>query len=294
MVRRMTEKVDRREAPVARALSVLLLVGAGIRIAAAIVSGFVEWHESQPPFVAPGRDRAVDVLTTFGAAGDGTGVLLLAAASATAWWTYRLGDERAASVQRIVAWLAALTALLALMQGVGLGLLFAAAPAHQDGRFIKVEGDALAYLVLALGVLYVARRLASIADESMQIDIGVDAFVFAVDRRSGDVRAFLSAAEAQRRMHVYSVEDDEFAFYTDEGVVLDASIVDDRIVLQSTEQVRPTELLERLKEFANRRGITVDDVDDATAYAVPISRWHWLEMWPPWLRPIGMLFRRTG
>jgi hypothetical protein len=292
----MTEGVQRSESHLAWLALLLLAVGTGLRLATSIVSGFVEWHDSDASIVPPGRARAFDVLTTFGASGDGTGVLLMAAAAAAAWWVYRLRDPRAVAGQLTVAWLSGVTAVLAAMQGVGVALAFSLAPGRQTSRFIQVEGYAVAYLVLAVGVLLVTRRLALLADERALADEDLDAFVFAVDRKSGDVRAFLSASDAVRRMHVYSVEDSEFIFYTDEGVVLDASVVDDRIVLRPTEEVHQDALLVQLKEFANRRGITVDDddADDPTAYAIPISRWHWLEMWPPWMRPIGMLFRRTG
>jgi len=293
----MTERVERRETRVLWLASAVLAVGAALRLAGSIIAGFVEWHDSgDAAFGEPARARVFDVLTTFGGAGDGTGVLLLVAAAAAVWWLYRLGDPRAAAMWPVTAWLAGVTALLALMQVVGVGLVFSLNTSNQTARFIQAEGDGVAYLVLALGLVFVTRWFTVLADEQALADDDIDAFVFAVDRKSGDVRAFLSAREAVRRMHVYSVEDNEFIFYTDEGVVLDASVVDDRIVLRPTEETQLVELLVQLKEFVNRRGITVDeeDVNDPTAYAIPISRWHWLEMWPPWMRPIGMLFRRTG
>lgn len=294
----MTEGVERREARVVWLVTAVLAVGAALRLISSIIAGFVEWHDSgDAAFVEPGRARAFDVLTTFGGAGDGTGVLLLVAAAAAAvWWLHRFADPRAAAMLLATAWLAGVTAILALMQVVGVALVFSLNTSNQTARFIQAEGDGVAYLVLALGVIYVTRWFTVLADERALADDDLDAFVFAVDRKSGDVRAFLSAGDAVRQMHVYSVEDNEFIFYTDEGVVLDASVVDDRIVLRPTEEAQPAELLLQLKEFANRRGIRVDeeDVNDPTAYAIPISRWHWLEMWPPWMRPIGMLFRRTG
>jgi hypothetical protein len=129
-----------------------------------------------------------------------------------------------------------------------------------------------------------------------EVERGEVRSVFAVDRATSDVHAFLSVGDATRRVHRYSIEDDEFAFYTDEGTVLDAEVVDGRIRLQLTDEVQRNELLARLRQFVVRRGITIDaeDADDPLAYAGPISRWHWLEMWPPWMRPIGMLFRRRG
>jgi len=286
----MTEGVRTGDLRIVRATSLVLVAGAGIRLLAAVVAGFVDWHDSGSYFPA-GRVRAFDVLTTFGAAGDGTGVLLAVAAAATVWWLSWRDGSIASSLRASVMWLFGVTAALAAADGIGFGFLYSYESERQTPRLIHTEGFTLAYIVVTVGGLLLLRRLGDAIAAQDSDDL--DAFVFAVDRKSGDVRAFLSAGEAKRRMHVYSVEDDEFAFYTDEGTVLAATVVDDRIVLRPTDQQRLGELVESLKEFANRRGITIDDedADDPTAYAVPIGRWHWLEMWPPWMRPIGMLFR---
>lgn len=290
----MTEEVERAEGRLAWLVSLILVVAVGVRIGAAVVAGFVEWNDPESAFAGTGRARAYDVLSTFGAAGDGTGVVLLLAAAVLVWFAARLDDGRAPTLWPVLGWLFAGTAALAVMQGIGSGLVYTLPPGHQTARLIETEGFALATVLICVCGVVVVQRLGRIIDDRVLAYDDLDAFVFAVDRKSGEVRAFLSPHEASRRMHLYSVEDDEFAFYTDEGVVLEATVVDDRIVLRPTERQHPAELLESLKEFANRRGIKVDedDADDATAYALPISRWHWLEMWPPWMRPIGMLFRR--
>ena len=290
----MAEGVGRVEPRIVRALALVLLTGAGVRLLAAVVAGFVEWHDENPPFPT-GRARAFDVLTTFGAGGDGAAIVLAMLATLAVWAVVRGDDPLAGTLQTATGWVLGVTALLACLEATGVGLVFSLGPSAQTSRIVITGGFALAALVLAIGGIVLTRQLAVSLEEQVATD-DVDAFVFAVDRHTGDVRAFLSVREAARRMHIYSIEEDEFAFYTDEGVVLDASVEDDRIVLRPTDQQEAAELLERLKDFANRRGISVDadDVDDPTAYAVPISRWHWLEMWPPWMRPIGMLFRRTG
>jgi hypothetical protein len=291
---RMTEGVGFGESRFVRSLCLLLLAAAGVRLTASVVAGFVEWHHSTGPIFPAGRARAFDVLTTFGAAGDGTGVLLALAAAAVILWLSWRGDPLGESLRAWVIWVFGVTAALAVAEGVGVGLLFSLQSSDQVARFIQAEGFALAYVIAAVGGVMLTGRFGLLLDEQRVPD-NIDAFVFAVDRKSGDVRAFLSVGEASRRMHVYSVEEDEFTFYTDEGVVLDASVDADRIMLRPTDDEQAAELLERLKDFANRRGIRVDpeDVDDPTAYAVPINRWHSLEMWPPWMRPIGMLFRRS-
>lgn len=286
----MTDGVRSGDLRILRAMSMVLVAGAGIRLLASVVAGFVDWHDSGSVFPAA-RVRVFDVLSTFGAAGDGSGVLLALAAAATVWWLSWRDDAAATSLRASLMWIFGVTAALALADGVGFGFFYSYESEHQTPRLIHTEGFALAYIVVTVGALLLLRQLGDAIAAQDSDDL--DAFIFAVDRKGGDVRAFLSAGEAKRRMHVYSVEDDEFAFYTDEGSVLEATVVDDRIVLRSTDQQGLAELVESLKEFANRRGITIDDedADDPTAYAVPIGRWHWLEMWPPWMRPIGMLFR---
>jgi len=290
----MTEEVERSEAGLAWLASLLLATAVALRIGVAVVAGFVEWSDPESAFAGTGRARAYDVLSTFGAAGDGTGIVLLLAATAMVLWAARLDDARAPTLWPALGWLFAVTGALAAMQGIGFGFVYTFPPGHQTARLIETEGFALASVLLCVGGVIVVQRLGRINDARQLVDDDLDAFVFAIDRKSDDVRAFLSAHDAVRRMHVYSVEDDEFAFYTDEGTVLEATVVADRIVLRPTDHQRPAELLESLKDFANRRGIKVseDDADHPTAYAVPIDRWHWLEMWPPWMRPIGMLFRR--
>jgi hypothetical protein len=197
----------------------------------------------------------------------------------------------------LVGWAFGLTAVLAVMQGVGFGLIYSLPiGAHQTARLVESEGFALAYVLVSVGGLLAMRQLSLAVDAQLIAEDDVDALVFAVDRSTGDVRAFFSAAEAIRRMHVYSIEDDEFAFYTDEGVVLHAAVVDGRVRLEPTDTAQPGQLLATLKEFAGRRGITIDPAaaDDPAAYVAPISQWQWLEMWPPWMRGLGRLFRRTG
>lgn len=289
----MAAEVETRGPQLARLLSLLLLVGAALRLLTSIAAGFLEWHHSAGA-LPPGRGQAYDVLSTFGAAGDGTGVLLLVAAVATAWWAARLGDPRAETLWPLIGWAFGLTAVLAAMQGVAFGLFYSL-PFGQDqtARLVQTEGYALAYVLISVGGVVVATRLRQVADERLLADDDLDAFVFAVDRATGDVRAFFSGAEATRRMHVYSVEDNEFAFYTDEGVLLEAAVVDGRISLQPTDLAHPDELIAALKEFALRRGIGIDpaDADEPTAYVTPISNWHWLDMWPPWTRGFGLLLR---
>lgn len=288
----MREGVAAVDTRLARAVATLLLVATGIRSLASIIAGFVEWHDSAQVFPAAGSARAADVLTAFGSSGDGTGILLVAAAAVGVWWCLRAGDAGAAKLRLAVNWSFGIVATLSVLTAIGLSLF--ASFDNQNSRAILASGFALAYVVVAVGCVALLQRYDVANNElAFEDDPDIDAFIFAVDRKSGDVRAFLSAQQAVRGMHVVWVEDDEFAFYTDEGLVLDASVVDERVVFQPTETDRSDQLLAQLTEFVTRRGIKVDpaEADDPAAYAVPIARWRGLEMWPPWLRPLGLLFQ---
>lgn len=292
----MREGAAALDTRLARAVATLLLVATGIRSFASIIAGFVEWNDSARAGFPPGRVRAADVLTAFGSGGDGTGILLVVAAAAAVWWCLRVGDAAAVRLRVAVNWAFAVVATLSVLTAIGLGLFDVFG--NQKSHTILASGFALAYVVVAVGCAALLQRY-DVAINELAFDDGdsdIDAFVFAVDRKSGDVRAFLSARQAVRGMHAVWVEDDEFAFYTDEGLVLDASVVDERIVFRPTETDRSDELLAHLNEFVSRRGIKVNpaDADDPAAYAVPIARWRGLEMWPPWLRPLGLLFQPRG
>ena len=285
----MREGANALDARLARAVATLLLVATGIRSLTSIIAGFVAWNRAG---YEPSRLRAGDVLLKFGSAGDGVSILLVTAAAAAVWWCLRTGDSAAPALHLAVNGAFGLVAVLAVIYAVGAGLFFPFIGVTSDS--VVGIGDALAYIVIAIGSIGLLWRYdVAINESAFEDDPDIDAFVFAVDRKTGDVRAFLSAQQAVRGMHAVWVEDDEFAFYTDEGLVLDASVVDDRVVFHPTETDRADELLTQLNEFVTRRGIKVDpsDADDPAAYAVPIARWRGLEMWPPWLRPLGLLFQ---
>jgi hypothetical protein len=210
------------------------------------------------------------------------------------WRVSRAGDPLAATLRTSLCWVLGVTAALASLNAIGTGIFFSAFPIDQDSRVVANAGFALAAVVLTGGGIVLTRQLAAAVDDRPLVGDDIDAFVFAVDRHNGDVRAFFTAQDAVRQMHAYSIEDDEFVFYTDEGVVLRASVEADRVALHLTNEERLTELLAYLKEFANRRGIRIDDdeADDPTAYVDRVNRWQWLEKWPPWMRPLGYVFRR--
>jgi hypothetical protein len=282
-----------REIDLVRGLAVVIVAAVGVRLVNAVAAGISELAQSHDDFPNTWIDRG-QTLLNFGSAGDGVDVLLCLTAAALVWWLLR-ADEPAERLRSATAAVFVLVALSALTSAVGY-VFFAVGPGEvQWYAQFRGTGDSLVYMALAIAGYVTTRRLAFLpgaAGEAFADD--GDPLVFAVDRQSGDVRAYFSVDEAARRTHVYSVEDDEYAFYTDEGDVIAVTIEQDRVMMRPTDANGRDELLERLKEFVVRRDIHVDvlDADDPTAYAGPISDWQWLQLWPGWLRWMGRLLRR--
>lgn len=287
----MTSPDTLREDRLVDVFATLVLVLAAGRLVTGFAAGILEWAHGAPVGFSDERLHLGDSLATFGQGGDSVGVVLPIVAALLVWWRARRIDAGAATFS-YVEMVFGLTAAAACAQGIGNGIIVSGGPVTW-WRFIVVVGTPLTCLVVAVAGLVTTRRLAFAVDARVGNEAAVDAIVYAVDRATGDVRAYFSADEAARKTHVYSVEDEEYLFYTDEGVVLDASVENDRVVLRPTDDRREADLLGRLKMFTTRRGIRVDvlDVDDPSAYAIPISDWQWLQLWPGWLRWMGRLFR---
>lgn len=278
---------------IARSLAQVLLLGAALRIVVSVAAGIAEWAQNGDQDFPNGTFRAGDILVTVGEAGDGVGVLLGVAALALVWWLLA-ADEPVEGLRSTTAAVLSVTAVSAFVQTVGYLLLFSIAPpAALWSQLILRVGHALVYAIVALGGVTAARRLAGLAPAHAVERFDDDPLVFAVDGPSGDVYAYFSVADAERKSHVYSVADDELTFYTDEGTVVRASVEDERVVLTPTDIDQRDALLERLRQFVVRRGIQVHprDAEDPAAYARPISDWQWLQLWPGWLRWMGRIFR---
>ena len=268
-----------------RALALLLAGVASVRILGSVVAGLLALVNDPGDFEA-GRVHAAGVLTSFGAAGDSIGGLLLVAAAASLW-----GAASRAGAGVIRPLLGA-TMLLVVLRVVGVLIIDAEAPfRHAVTEETLTVTFGLADLLLCLGGFEVLRRLPAVAGSEDSSDL--EPVVFAVDRGNGEVFAFFSYAEAARTLSVYSIEDGEFDFFTDEGVAVDATVVDGRTRLAVTAVDRREDLLRALRTFAGSHGLDVDPTDEPSAYAIPISDWQWLELWPGWLRWIGRFVRRA-
>ncbi|HET7531407.1 MAG TPA: hypothetical protein VFJ98_10650 [Mycobacteriales bacterium] len=262
-----------------------LLVAQAIRLVAAVVGGIATAAQNVDFAPAPFRNGVI--VAQFGDAGDGVGILLLLLATALLCW------QVSAAGRAATGWLLVLTAVSAVLAAIGFGIESSAGDFHDWQRLVSVEGFQLAYLVATLGALAVVRRLSPAAAPAERDD-EASAAVFAVDRRTGAVLAWPSVRDAEARAPLYGVEDDEYDWFLDDGVVLVATADGRDVRLSPTGDERPDVLLRHLKDYAERRGLTIDeddDEDEPLAYVDPITRDHYLDMWPGWLRWLGRLTR---
>ena len=274
-----------RQRPV-EALVTLMVLAVSLRLLGAIIGGFIAMSLHHDVF-APASQRAGTILETFGRAGDTAGAVLAVAAAALVGWG-RVRDTGLMFVVRVVL---VVTAALVCLRVAGYFMISAEFNAAGSVEESVVTGAGVCDLLLCVGALWALGR--SSADPIADGSDDADPLVFAVDRGTAEVFAFFSYAEAARTLSVYSIEDGEFAFYTDEGYVIDASVVDERPRFTVTDDNRRDLLASALRSFAARHDLDVDvQDDDLTAYAVPISDWQWLELWPRWMRGLGRLVNR--
>jgi hypothetical protein len=283
-----------------RALATALLAAMAVRLLGSIVAGLIEIadHESVP--FGNARIRASNILTTLGAAGDvATAVLGLGALGLVVLATRASGGEPLGVRGRpgMLRWLSVLrllmatTAVLALCSVVGFALFGAAdfSQAAFASRTILDAAVSLGALLVAAGGYVAAGRIADVAlygDED-------DWVVFAIDRKTAEVRAFLSQAEALRRIPWVSLEEDEYELVRDDGRVLSVEAGPPARLVES-DQSKAAELSEKLRQYAERTELSpaTDGTPEPLDYALPMHARQWLDMWPHWLRPIGMLVRK--
>lgn len=279
----------------------LVLAVQAAQILVAVISGIAASTQHFPleGIGAGPVESGPNRLLEFAGAGDGLGALLMLLATVLLWLVAMLprrerswgGDYAATS------WLLILTGLSAALTAAG--YLWAAAgadffPAGQEVRFV---GSSVIYAAAMAGAVFVLRGVNAAVLERAIVDDEDDgeagAAVFAVDRKTGAVLAWPSRADAREKAPLYGVEDDEYEWFLDDGVVLQATSHGRDVSFAPTGEERPDDLLRHLKDYASRRGIVVDDedADEPLAYVEPIARDHYLEMWPGWLRWLGRLTR---
>lgn len=275
-----------------RGLATAILLATTVRLLASVVAGLVEIgaHNGDGFY---GRVRAADILTSFGAAGDTESALLgvaalgliIVVARSTAdpdWVLPRLSSLRLLMVT---------TALLAVCWGIG-NTLFATDSFDQaatTSRWIYYVVLAVAAIIFALAVSIAARRLA----DTLVFDRDGDWIVFALDRHTKEVRAFLSQSEALRRLPWASLEEDEYELMRDDGQVLSVEFRPQPRFVE-TDQSKTADLSAALRDYAERTELSVraDGAPQPLDYALPLHARQWLDLWPHWMRPIGMLIRK--
>lgn len=291
----MTVALEDRLHRVARPIVLVLLTAQALRLLTSVVAGITSLKESAPdgiPFYSTGQKVAA-----FGGAGDGVGVLLLAVAVVVLWLSLQQWDSRWTRQAEVAVWLLVLTVADVVVHAIGVSIeITEVSQVRLWGQLVGFIGFDLAYVVLAVGCVYVLRGLSYVADDAALL--GLDdtdslAAVFAVDRRNGDVLAWSSMASAVAEAPVFGVEDNEYEFFLDDGTVLSAGIVDDRVQFTPTDVERTDDLVAALRAYAERTGIDVDpaEADEPLSYVDPISRDHWLDNWPAWLRWIARIAR---
>ena len=270
----------------AQTLATVLAVAAGMRVVGSVVAGFIALSQHRDEF-DPVSQRAGSVLQAFGAAGDTLGALLLLAAAALIAWA-EVRDLRLHIAIRALLLVTAVLVCLDLAGSFVIGADFNSAGSAIEESI--VTGFGLAALSLCVGGWYVLGRIPvqTVVDD----DAEPEPLVYALDRGNGEVFAFFSYAEITRTLSIYSLEEDEFDLFTDEGDVIEVSVVDERARFTVTGDNRRSELAAALQRFADKHDLDVDAEGDLTAYAVPISDWQWLELWPRWMRGVGRLANR--
>jgi len=285
-------------------LRIVLAVQA-LRIVVAVISGIVAGTEHFPgaDFGVGPRESGAERLLQFASAGDGEGAILIALAAVLLWLVAMLPrSERSWRGDYIATGsLVVLTGLSSVLAAVGYLWLASDQQFFPGSQEVQLVGLAIVYAATSAALLYVLRGVdATVAAtavpgdaEASDGDDEPSAAVFAVDRRTGDVLAWPSWRAAVENAPLYGVEDDEYDWFLDDGAVLRATAQGRDVSFTPTGEERPDDLVRHLKEYAARRGLSVDEeeADEPLAYVDLIARDHYLEMWPGWLRWLGRLFR---
>lgn len=271
----------------ATSLLTAALAAVVLHITGSIVGGIAA-AANEPDTFDLERVRVGQVLQTFGAAGSVTDLLLLVLAVGLVWWRRRHGDARAWPIVA-TRLLLVVVAVLVVVGCTGLVMTQSAFPVRASLPGISVSvGSSLGDLLLAAGTMLALGHVVTPAEAD-----GDDLLLFAVDRVDGEVFAFLSRADAVRTLSLYSIEDDEFDFYDVTGARVTAGVTDGLVELTVTNEDGRSELLTRLRTFAEAHGLRVDATAtaDPSHYVAEVREWQWLQLWPGWLRPLGRVVR---
>lgn len=104
-----------------------------------------------------------------------------------------------------------------------------------------------------------------------------------------EVYACESVAAAEGYFEAIDVDNDEYAFFGDDGTVITGSVQDGRVVLTATNEKRLAELQERLRTYLLHPRVAMDPglADDPAVLAdllIERARARRWPRWPNWLR----------
>jgi hypothetical protein len=281
----------------------IVVAAQALRIVVAVIGGLVanREHLPGPDFGVHPAENGAEQLLQFASAGDGEGAILMVLGAVLLWLVAMLprsertwhGDFIATSV------LLGLTSVSCVLTAVAY-IWFASEPVgFPTSQEVQLVGFSIVYAALTAAMLYVVRGIHATVT-STAVDSGDEenddeegAAVFAVDRKTGAVLVWSSQAEARAKAPLFGIEDDEYEWFLDDGVMLVAAANGQDVSFTPTGEERPEDLLRHLKDYVERRGLRIDEeeADEPLAYVDPIARDHYLEMWPGWLRWLGRLTR---
>lgn len=266
-------------------LAVIAVTAGFIRVVAALVSGLSTASDHLHDL--PAQAHAGETLQAFGGAGGLEGAVLAVVGVGCC----AVAGSRARVTATAARWLVALTALSIVAATVGALILVTSIGTGETAEASRAVGEGLAALLVCVGGAAAVARLGPPGADSPD---AMPPIVFAVDRVDGEVFAARSFQDLARVVSVYSIEDDEFEFFTADGRVVTATTAEGRAAFDVTEFNRRDDLLTGLRRFATAHELDVapEQRDDPTAYVEPIEEWQALELWPPWMRPIVRLVRR--
>jgi hypothetical protein len=263
-------------------LAIVVVVALGVELLTAVVAG------SAQAFAGDGfpgtKDLVAETLLTFGAAGSFVDVILAVACIALAALT-RPSPNALRRVSVTIVGLVGLAVLAAGIGGVMIGTNYLGAAT--TANVSRPIGQSLAELVLLLGGAAVVGQLQPLTPAGADED---GAGLFAVDRVNGEVFAFFSRAEAVRTLSVFAIEDGEFDFYAWDGRVVQAEVQDLQARFAVTDDDARSALLTILRQFTTARGIATTGNEPAD-FVAGVRSWQWLQLWPPWMRPLARLVR---
>ena len=228
----MTTSPERGVRSAAIPLLRIVLAVQALRLLITVASGIAASVQRPPGdgFGVGPLESGAQRLIDFGGAGGDVGAVFMLVAVVLLWATAGRANSTAWPVNyAATSWLLVLTGLSSVLLAAGYLWSVADATFFPVGQVVHLAGFALVSALAMGGALFVVRGMDSMRSApdrgATEVDDEEGAAVFAVDRRTGAVLAWPSMREAAANAPLYGVEDDEYEWFLDDGVVLAASAV---------------------------------------------------------------------